>query len=161
MPPRTAPDHRRRELAAIHIARAQLGLDDGTYRDMLWTVARVRSAADLDFAGRQRVLDHMASRGAQIGGKRPAKGGGEWAFVDAQPEHTRKQWRYLIVLCGHAGIARGRQRAWAEGIARQMRGLGQEILAPAPLWSGADLANVINAVLYQVERIRRREINGA
>lgn len=154
-------DQRQNDLAAIHIAAKQLGLDRETYEALLWSLCRVRSAADLDWAGRKRVLDHLASRGAAIGGKRPAKGGGEWGFVDAQPEHTRKRWRYLVVLCGQAGIARGRQRAWAEGIARQMRGLGQEILAPAPLWSGADLANVITAVLYQVERIRRREINGA
>lgn len=61
-----APDLRKRDLAAIHIAKAQLGLDDGTYRDTLWTVARVRSAADLDFAGRKAVLDHLRSRGGSV-----------------------------------------------------------------------------------------------
>jgi len=57
------PDSRKRELAAIHIAKAQLGLDDGTYRDMLWTVGRVRSAADLDHAGRRAVIEHLRKRG--------------------------------------------------------------------------------------------------
>jgi phage gp16-like protein len=51
------------ELAKIHIAKKQLALDDDTYRDMLWTVARVRSSADLDDAGRRKVLEHMKSRG--------------------------------------------------------------------------------------------------
>jgi phage gp16-like protein len=151
-----APDLRKRELAAIHIARGQLGMDEATYRDMLWAVARVRSAADLDWAGRKRVLDHLAGCGARIGGKRPERPN-EWSFVDARPEHERKQWRYLIVLCRDAGIARGKQRAYAEGIARSMAGLGQEIKKPAPLWSGADLANVVQAMVYRVERIRRRE----
>lgn len=39
-------DHRRADLAQIHIAIKDLGLDDDTYRAILWTVARVKSAAD-------------------------------------------------------------------------------------------------------------------
>jgi phage gp16-like protein len=54
---------RRTDLGLIHIAKAQLGLDDEAYRDMLWTVARVRSAADLDAAGRAQVIDHLRARG--------------------------------------------------------------------------------------------------
>lgn len=50
-------------LAQIHIAKKQLGMDDGTYRDMLWGVARVRSAKDLDHGGRQKVLDHLKACG--------------------------------------------------------------------------------------------------
>lgn len=46
-------------LAQIHIAKKQLGLDDDTYRAMLWGVARVHSAADLDHAGRAKVLAHL------------------------------------------------------------------------------------------------------
>lgn len=56
-------DTRNRELATIHVAKKQLGLDDGTYRDMLFTIARVRSAADLDHAGRQAVIEHLRKRG--------------------------------------------------------------------------------------------------
>lgn len=66
-----ARDLRRRDLAVIHLAAKQLGLDDETYRAMLWTVARVRSAADLDFAGRAKVLTHMQGRGARIGRRDP------------------------------------------------------------------------------------------
>lgn len=50
-------------LAQIHIAKKQLGMDDGTYRDMLWGVARVRSAKDLDHGARQKVLDHLKACG--------------------------------------------------------------------------------------------------
>ena len=56
-------DQRRRDLAAIHVGKKALGLDDETYRAMLWTVARVRSSADLDHAGRAAVLEHMRARG--------------------------------------------------------------------------------------------------
>lgn len=54
---------RNAELAKIHLAKKQLGLDDETYRAMLWTLARVRSAKDLDEAGRRTVLDHLRARG--------------------------------------------------------------------------------------------------
>jgi len=43
-------------LAAIHIAKKDLGLDDDTYRDVLHRVAKVRSAADLDDVGARRVM---------------------------------------------------------------------------------------------------------
>ncbi|MGB1762984.1 gp16 family protein [Alloalcanivorax xenomutans] len=56
-------DLRRRELAKIHIGRDQLGMDDDTYRDMLWTVARVRSSSELDAWGRAKVLEHYRALG--------------------------------------------------------------------------------------------------
>lgn len=67
---KTAADVRKTELAQIHIARQQLGMDDETYRDMLWTVARVRSSADLDWVGRKRVLDHLKACGFKVKPKR-------------------------------------------------------------------------------------------
>lgn len=79
----TAHDLRRRELAAIHIGAAQLGMDtadksdESDYRRMLWSVARVRSAQDLDDAGRKRVLDHLRACGARFkrrGRTQPAEG---------------------------------------------------------------------------------------
>lgn len=63
------PDRRRRDMAFIHLAKKQLGMDDATYRAMLWSVARVRSAADLDFTGLQRVRAHLERCGFK-----PAKG---------------------------------------------------------------------------------------
>ncbi len=62
---KTAPaaDIRKRELAQIHIAKAALSLDEETYRAMLWSVARVHSAAELDWAGRKNVLDYLKTRG--------------------------------------------------------------------------------------------------
>ena len=63
---KTAQDVRNSELAQIHIAQAQLGMDDDTYRNVLWTVARVRSSKDLDWSGRKRVLDHMKACGFKV-----------------------------------------------------------------------------------------------
>ncbi len=57
------PDMRRRELAALHIAKKQLALDDDTWQQMLFTLERVSSSAELDQAGRRRVLEHLRNRG--------------------------------------------------------------------------------------------------
>lgn len=54
---------RRAELAQIHIAAKQLGIDRDTYEAMLHAVARVRSAGDLDWSGRKRVLEHLRHLG--------------------------------------------------------------------------------------------------
>jgi phage gp16-like protein len=70
MKSRSAEDIRRSELAQIHIARQQIGMDEESYRNVLWTVARVKSSADLDWSGRKRVLDHMKSCGFKV---RPKK----------------------------------------------------------------------------------------
>lgn len=97
MTSRSNPDRRRRELAAIHIAATELGLidngDDAQYRDMLWTVARVRSAAKLDAAGRQRVLDHLRGLGWSPSGKRRQKA--EGAVTDEQLALIRHIWRAM------------------------------------------------------------------
>jgi hypothetical protein len=151
-----APDLRRRELARIHCLKAEVGLDDGTYRDMLWTVARVRSAADLDFAGRQRVIAHLeACRRAGSPAAPSGAGAGEWAFVARRPAHEQRQWRYLIVLCREAGLPRGRQIGYVTQIVKNMHGYGDAVKNPPALWSGADLGNVINAMVYAIQRQRR------
>jgi phage gp16-like protein len=66
MKPQHENQIRDREIKLIHIAKRDLQLDDETYRAMLWSVARVRSAKDLDFTGRKKVLDHLKARGFKV-----------------------------------------------------------------------------------------------
>ncbi len=54
---------RNSRLAAIHMGKKQLGLDDDTYRDMLEQIGGSRSAKDLDDDGLVQVLKHMESIG--------------------------------------------------------------------------------------------------
>lgn len=75
---------RNNDLAMIHIAKKDLGLDDDTYRDMLWTVARVRSSADLDFSSRIKVLEHLKSRGFKPKQATKAK---QKAPLSNEPQH--------------------------------------------------------------------------
>ena len=58
-----ATGRRMRDLAKIHIAAKQLGLDDLTYRDILENIAGVRSAALLDDNGRILVLKRFKELG--------------------------------------------------------------------------------------------------
>ena len=61
---------RKSELAQIHIAKAAIGLSDDEYRDLLYGLERVRSAADLSWKGRAHVLDHFRKLGWTGGGGR-------------------------------------------------------------------------------------------
>lgn len=54
---------RKADLAKIHIAKKQLGLDQETYELILWDVAKVRSSGDLDLAGRGKVLQRFKEKG--------------------------------------------------------------------------------------------------
>ncbi len=64
MNPNTSTDAiRKRQLAQIHIAKSNLGLDDDTYRALLQDVAGVDSAAKLNAKQRAAVLERFESKG--------------------------------------------------------------------------------------------------
>ncbi|MGB8685672.1 MAG: regulatory protein GemA [Candidatus Binatus sp.] len=54
---------RNAELAAIHVGAKRLGFDDELYRAFLFSITGRRSAAELDQAQRQKVIELMRSRG--------------------------------------------------------------------------------------------------
>ncbi|MCC7484570.1 MAG: regulatory protein GemA [Burkholderiales bacterium] len=115
---RTAsPDQRRRDLATIHLGKKALGLDDDAYRDMLWTVARVRSSADLNHEQRQAVIAHLRRCGfaaERFHGKPRADG--EWSWVNtAAPDRQAMLWKIRRLL-----VNAGRRRQYADGIAEAM-----------------------------------------
>lgn len=57
--------HRINQIAQIHIARADLGLDEETYRSIIRMMSngRTDSSAQLDYAERNKLLDHFKARG--------------------------------------------------------------------------------------------------
>lgn len=110
------------ELAKIHIAAEQLGLrrvgDDSAYRDMLWTIGRVRSAADLDAGGRQAVLAHLRRcgfadaqsnrRGRYAKGSQPALIRWLWTRLHEEGAVRVNSDRALHHYIGqHSGLAAG------------------------------------------------------
>jgi len=55
-----------REKAILHIAKAELGLSDEIYRDVLRNIAGVKSSVDLDRKGYSAVLDNFEAKGFRI-----------------------------------------------------------------------------------------------
>ena len=101
------PDMRRRELAALHIAKKELAIDDDTWKVMLFTLERVESSADLDMAGRRRVLDHLRKCGfkrvssgpAKPAGKKPAVAPDRQALVDEIERRLgSRPWNYARAM---------------------------------------------------------------
>lgn len=134
-----ADTRRKRELAKIHLGAKQLGLDEEAYRDMLWALARVRSAAELDAFGRARVIDHLRHAGARFAVRaRPRTGPDKAPLV-----------RKVYALLGERPVA------YAEGILKRM--YAEE--APTRLeWASAEqLRKVVAALAYDRRRHRPRE----
>lgn len=104
-------DLRRKDLAKIHIAKKQLGLDDVSYREMLQTVAGVDSAAHLTAAGRRDVLAHLRKAGFRSKSKkkhfpgRPKMSGlegtGKEAMlrkIEAYLAEAKRPWSYVHAM---------------------------------------------------------------
>ena len=119
--PRPAADARRRDLAAIHIAKADAGLDDDTYRAMLREVAGVDSARDLDAAGRRAVLARLRHGAANVRSisdwraPRIAKIQKLWALLGEEGVLRQPGKEALRRFCARqTGVAR---LEWADGAA--------------------------------------------
>lgn len=95
----------------IHIGAKALGMDtrdpdpSSDYHAMLWTCGRVRSSADLDHAGRAKVIEHLKSRG--------------FNKKTAAPKVTQIK-QALISKIGALINDMGLSLEYADGIARKM-----------------------------------------
>lgn len=135
---RSADSMRKSELAQIHIARAQLGIDDAAYRAMLANVCGVASAADLDWRGRKKLLDHLAACGWKKKSAR-ASGGGKNAAQIAKVRAVLINW--------------GRKPdAYADAIAHTMFGIKRFV------WLDAQQLRALIAAL-EAARARQDEKN--
>ncbi len=142
-----SPDTRRRELAQIHIAKAQLALDEDTYRAMLWTVGRVHSAADLDYAGRRAVLEHLKARGFTT--QRPkAPRTKDWGWVNNAAPDRQAMLRKIAVMLN----AEEREKAYVDAIAKHMFGCDLvEFCRPD------QLHRIVSALVFDARRRAAKE----
>ncbi len=120
-------DQRRRDLAAIHAAKRDLAMTDDAYRDILWSVARVRSSADLDQAGRSKVLDHFRACGWK-----PVPKVNEWAFIDKAAPDRQPLLRKICMVCKSMKVG----KAYAEGAGKRQTGVDRklEMMDQGQLW---------------------------
>lgn len=132
-------DMRRRELAALHIAKKELAIDDDTWKLMLFTLERVESSAELDMAGRRRVLDHLRKRGFKRVSNAPARPAGH------KPQVTADRQALIDEIERRLG---SRPWQYARAMAERMFKLQLE-------WCGPDqLRRIVAALEYDR---RRRE----
>jgi len=135
---------RRADLARIHIAKARLGLDDATYRQVLRGLAGVDSAALLDAHGRARVLAAMREWGG-LGSRVPNPAAARRTIAqgpsrNAHAGKLRSLWRRMH----RAGIVRDgspealetfvRHRAGVAGIGRLTGVQAARVIAALKAW---------------------------
>jgi hypothetical protein len=143
-----ADDGRRRELAAIHINRAKLALDDSAWQGLLLAEFGVTSSAALDAPERRRLIRTLQLRLGESPGAPPGSSP-EWGWVDDAPAAKRPMLRKIIVLSGLLGIERGRQLRYVEGIAIHMSGGTARALR---MCDTSELYRIIAALNYQNRR---------
>lgn len=103
-PAKPALSRRSADLARIHVGAKKLGMDQGTYRQFLFTTAGVRSAADLDVAGRKKVIARMHALG--LPEPQPHRGAphnmlklsGEIEKIEAQLADMSLTWSYADAI---------------------------------------------------------------
>ena len=140
-----AAAERNAELARIHIAKKQLGLDDATYRDMLWSIARVRSAGDLDFAGRKRVIEHLRSCGFKSTASRltPNASRSDWGWVNRAAGERQPLLRKIAVMLRDTD----REKEYVDAMAKRMCHVERiEFCTPA------QLHDIVSALIYDQKR---------
>lgn len=135
-------DTRRADLAKIHMAKKELGLEDDAYRSLLRSETSKASAADLTGNERARVLLAMVHAGwkpkdAKTNGRPPmvaAKSAGLIKKIEAQLTASGKPWAY------------------AHGIAQRMFQLDK-----VEHCDSTQLRKIIAALTYDSKRKARKE----
>ena len=115
---------RRAQLAAIHVAKAQLLMEDDAYRALVERVSgefgrAVSSAAHMDEAGRKRLLDELRRLGATAPARkaRPGVYPGKPHNFDTMPEMITKIEAQLADM--------KLSWAYADAIAKRMHGVAK------------------------------------
>jgi phage gp16-like protein len=106
MKPTPADVLRKNELAKIHLAKKQLALDDDEYRAIMLSVTGKQSAADLDWQGRHKLLNHFKKIGFKVVAKaaqrpRPAVARNRQALIgkiEAQLAEAKLPWAYADAM---------------------------------------------------------------
>lgn len=127
---------RRADLARIHILSKELGFTRDEYESVLFSIARVRSAGDLDHVGREQVIEHLAARSRKSQSN-------EWSFIDRASADRQPMLRKLLMLCRSKGYG----KHYLDGMAKQMFAVDVvEFCRPDQLHS------IVAALVKHVER---------
>lgn len=126
-------------IAAIHVAKKQLGLDDETYRDALRQVTGKASAADMTEVERQRVLERFRQqgfKGASTGRRKLLEG------------RFAKKLQALWIAAWNLGLVRDRDDRALVAFVKRQTGIDHVRF----LRHGQDAAKAIEALKAWLER---------
>lgn len=109
---KSSADLRRAELAKIHIGKKSLGLDDESYRGMLFKITNKKSAGDLDAHERVLVLEYLKESGFKPRHVSAIKSG----------MHKKPSWERAPQLSKIGALIADMGLTWSyvDGIAKQM-----------------------------------------
>ena len=101
---------KKKMMQLVHIGKNKLGLDDGTYREMLYQVTGKNSSKDCTAASLRKVVDHMEQHGFTVTPakkhqtKKPDAAAAKKALVDkveALLTDGAKPWEYAESMAKH------------------------------------------------------------
>ena len=149
---------RRAELAVIHIAKKELGLDDDTYRGVLHqlTRGRVDSAGVMTPRERHALIEHFKTHGwsgAQSSTLRPRLAV-ERPFKKAKRPQARLVWALWGELKRRGALENPSREACRAFCAKTA---GIEVATDPDLMTAAQLDPVINALKAWVAREKAKE----
>lgn len=142
-----ADDIRRRELATIHVAKKELGLDDDAYRDLMLTVTGQSSSAKLDWQQRKKLLDHFKNLGFKVKGKK-----GDRAAASVGGDRKAQMGKIGALLADA-----GRPWAYADGIVKRLFATSTKV-ERVEFCDSAHLAKVIAAMVIDARRRSERAV---
>lgn len=133
---------RHQRLAAIHMGKKALGLDEETYRDLLESAAGVRSAADATEDGLIKILKRMQDAGFD---QRPRRDFGR------RPNLPQRDKSELVKKIEALLADDGKHWNYALGMARKM--FGKESIE---FCSPAELYKIVAALEYAKKRREKK-----
>lgn len=83
----------KKQIALLHVAKRNLGLDDDTYRAILARYGRAESAADLDLAGFNHVMRYLTACGFRSTWTKRTYGYRPTMATPPQVDLIRSLWR--------------------------------------------------------------------
>lgn len=148
---------RKRDLAKIHIAKKELGLDDEIYRDILEQIAGVRSSALLDEEGRISVIKRFKELGFKpaVNNNRGYRSVHKSARKSGMHMSTSADRTPLLSKIGAILADRKLSWAYADGMAKKMFGVDRV------RWLHPDqLSKVAVALIYHQKRRKKNKKEG-
>lgn len=156
---RLPEEERKRLIKLIHIAKAQLGLDEEAYRELLQDVAGVGSSKDLDLQGFRKVMAELERLGFKLGAGK-AKGKSLSPKSSHLADGERKPSAVLIAIwieMGNAGVIEDASHEALQNFVRKMI-KGKQSVMPGVDILDALTHNQVNACRKGLETWRDREL---